>query len=1517
MRVHKKHIMSLPQNEIVCYPITNVTKPLDLFGSYSSQSRSFIPISPPPPPNRKSSKRNTILQMVTSTGESCHVESKNHRQRHASCYASQESSVIHRSNTSESLRSKSAGPIMSITCSRSSLKEDKNMENSTRIARRQFLRMSSASPINRSRVVENRKSSPSPVAFGRGISKERTFAEEKKRLEESHQDVTASTRILRDPALKSPDQVKQALHSTYKMSLRDRNACIRASSRRLATSSSQLAGKKAEKHVKVQGSLIQVTPSSTSSRIKPLASKLSETIRTNYGRLTKSIEKTRSGATKTCSNLSLARTSSTYSIDSTNSKKKFTPSKPFTISRSNSRNVISPPTISSKSRKKKVTTTTTPTARPESKKKQSKKVKETKVEKHQDAVVHGRSSRDRNDDIVAEKEIVQSINEAIVHHKDGSTVRGDNFFQQLFLRNIPSPTPSTASSFYRNTSVLEKARMWDSIPYKSESALPQQNIYLSTRRPVSSSKFKIVDDEKRSLSRMSRSLSPNRVYRSNRHQIISKFDSLYQLSSEEDEDEFGSVSRSLTYSYHERSRSEPPSKSFTVFTEIQRPDSPLVITGRSQSPPRNIRSPSCRRIQSFRSHHTPDVHYVKSVNRARSLGSADRSSSRQNLSECNSLARSTCSLNFERHNPSCSHQRSDRFKELNEFYSTVERVGQLERATSTTDVRPIRMDDEVIDYELWRKIRNHERNERELNYLVRRLKEEQREKDVLFRPHDPEEIRWNSQKDSGLRTKEKSVEDLREVFHRKSEEIDLDDATKEKLDCEKGKYKLLYRGSSVLDLASNMVEKYNPQEKSDRPKSKSKELTVEDRNLGLSNKLISTLSKDQINKIKHQLSEIYSNGPLPGQKSSEKYEEISEKYVITVPPPTKSSYNKYERSERPSLTVRSNSLLSREELLEPVLQKHSTRIFERSESISTINEPKSNVSTLQRGEYSDSSQLSENEKRKISESLSREIKDKLLQRREKNIDLLPKETRGAYAAQNANLPVKTPDPPRIRSQSEDSHRSGTKKPETITVNRRMQKKLQQRPASVCETESLTSSEHSNRTVIFKQQQQQQQSSNDEFRDKIKYFEEKKQDENHSTTIYHAREDSSPDEEEVLKAIEAKRKQKEQNERSKSPGMTSAHSETDLKDIFGEKIYANYTHSLERQSKSHSLPPTTSSTSQHHRAEQIIIHESNPVSNTSSFESIYRSRSASPRQHDVPFQKSYLNLAKTGDVQKIRNKFESLDMSLQASYWKDTEKSPQLSRRYQSDPEIDNDNFFEKRGTSPNKVTIRDHEAGDVSRITHKFELRNSTASRGRSRTRRERVTSPIPKVPLKKDDRFMPHIDIISKTASLKQEIRPPSGSWPTRQTTSCEIEKIKTKFETQKKMSILGQMYTSTPDFRELKDISSYLSGSWVAHQFPKPEDNALSTSISTAAPPKSPRSRTPLSRKPIPRPSSTSPPRNKSSITSILKPYYDIFADQPFDPIKHRPKYRYVPGKQLEAEQLWRKLQASGKLSVKFEGS
>lgn len=79
-------------------------------------------------------------------------------------------------------------------------------------------RLRSVSPSRRpARLLALRHSSRSPVAFGRSISKERSFAEEKKRLENTlpagRTNFEASTNILRDPSLKSPQEVREAVRS--------------------------------------------------------------------------------------------------------------------------------------------------------------------------------------------------------------------------------------------------------------------------------------------------------------------------------------------------------------------------------------------------------------------------------------------------------------------------------------------------------------------------------------------------------------------------------------------------------------------------------------------------------------------------------------------------------------------------------------------------------------------------------------------------------------------------------------------------------------------------------------------------------------------------------------------------------------------------------------------------------------------------------------------------------------------------------------------------------------------------------------------------------------------------------------------------------------------------------------------------------------------------------------------------------------------------------------------------------
>lgn len=1423
MRVKKTVI---PQREIICYPITHVTKPIDLFGSYPKNIKTFVPISPPPPPCRKSSRVNSTLKLFRTISPG----------RHETCFSSE-------NNYYEGGRSKSAGPLVTTTCRASALKDEKNLENTTRIARRQTLRVSSASPVGRisRHQVEARKGSPSPVAFGRGISKERTFAEEKKRLEMSQKDLTGSTRILRNPDLKSPDEVKKAMHSTFRMPSRERAACQRTA-RRLggntfkSSTSIYSSNKSIDKPERVLRSTVAI-----SLRKEPKITRTSNPVSRSSKIDSKS--KNISRTFMTASNVSLARTSSTFSIDSTNSKKK-----------ASVRSTREPVTLAGRRKKK-----TASKEKLDNKKKEDRKTKTVSVKKTE--VINPNITEDMQ----------SSYNEAIM--QQNSNVRSDCFFQNLFLRDMPSPTPSTISNISRTTTVLEKAKMWNNVSYKSEPSLRQPNYYLSQKRPVTSSKFKSLEADR------TRSLSPERVFRPRTiiSDHISKFDSLYQLSDEEDE--FGNISRSLTYSYQERSRSEPPSK--TYLTEVRQPNEPTVIHGKntlnysyqSESPVRNVRSPSCRRIQSFRATQQNEIN-CKKVSRARSLGVTDRNGSQNNLSESYSCSLNT--LNYEKHVPVCCHKRSDRFLELNNFYSNVERVGQLEKATSSSDLRPIRKCEEIIDFDLWKKVRAQERAEKELNYLVRKLKEEQKEKDLLFRPHDVENIRWIRERDNGLRTKEKSVEDLRDMFHKKSRETDIDEIRQQEQDALKDNYKPLWRGKSVVDLASNMVDKYNPPERSESLKLP-KEFSEEKR-FGLSNKLMSTLSKDQINKIKNQLSEIYNNN---AEQKSKKYADSSEKYVMTVPSNFK---------EHKGLTVRSNSMISKEDLLLPVLQKHKTRLIEKAESIGALNK----VQNFKTFKLSETEQLSEVDKKRLSQTLSRELKDKIAQRKDKAER--PKETRGATAAEEAKQSLSprscySLDSFPCSKQAKENLNNGMiafiPPPPPLPERKFISEKKQTRPTSIAES---ICSETSNRTVVLNKQQ------SEDVKSKIKYFEERKEDEENVTTIYHAREDSSPDEEELMRYIEHKMKQKEVDSAQRSPGLSASHSVTDIKELFGEKQNLNnFTHYEIVDKKSKSVPPDYRSTEKNRTQPP-----QNMISAASSFESFNRSRSISPEAEK--YSRSYLNIVKTGDVRKIKDKFESLDVCM-ANSWCEP-------KRFCSDPELDK-SFLELRGTSPNKITVRDHEAGDVTRITHKFELRNSS-SRGRSRTRRERVISPIQKISFKKEDRFMPHIDIISKTAALKQRMSKTSSSssWPIAAVTG-EVNKIKNKFESQENMSLLGQMYTSAPDFRELKDISSYLSGSWVAHQFPKPQDNARSLS----SPDKSPENS--IVKKKVVRPSSASPPRTKKLAVSILKPYYDIFADQKFDPSIHRPKSRYVPDRQQEAETLWKKLQNNlRKPTVKFEG-
>lgn len=567
-------------SEIICYPITNISRPLDMFGPFPKTVKSFVPVVPPQPPNRKSSRTNSTLKIVT------HLHNKSSSPRSKSSIAavagggggSKHDSMNVKFSTSSSLskkssevsRSRSAGPSY-ISTYVSTL--SRNEDSQTRMAKRICYRANSLSPIGHRRLMHERKSSQSPVAFGRGISKERAFAVEKKKVEEKlakiSKDLHVSTRILRNPSLRSPNEVKQAVQNTFKPSVSYvRNPKVASSfmvkkslesqayQSTTATSTSTSMRKSSEqKSLKVtvaissRGREIMRTSTETPpprsirsqpSNVSSLSSKSSTLTKGSDSSMRRNVvissRSSNDGKLKvnksknsfmTSSNNSLARTNSTYSIDSN-----------LSLLKKKSR--IAPPhTITSQKLKK----------------------SSSSLMKRDKPKTFFQASHPTMDD--NRKALESSLENASQSNEEA--MKSDLFLEEN-LKKYGAPINP-------NSSVLEKARMWSALAsYKSEPSLRQPNHYLHQSRPVSRSRFlrrayeKCNDSECYAIFNNTSSGGELPLKSGFVMEQIYKYDSLYQLS---DEDEFGNSNRGrsldFSLSFHERSNSEPPIK--TIMTE--------------------------------------------------------------------------------------------------------------------------------------------------------------------------------------------------------------------------------------------------------------------------------------------------------------------------------------------------------------------------------------------------------------------------------------------------------------------------------------------------------------------------------------------------------------------------------------------------------------------------------------------------------------------------------------------------------------------------------------------------------------------------------------------------------------------------------------------------------------------------------------------------------------------------------------------------------------------------------------
>ncbi|XP_067209974.1 serine/arginine repetitive matrix protein 2-like [Linepithema humile] len=1136
--------------------------------------------------------------------------------------------------------------------------------------------------------------------------------------------------------------------------------------------------------------------------------------------------------------------------------------------------------------------------------------------------------------------------EEIKRHQEAT--RTDSFFQNLFLRDRPSSAQPHTSA--KRSLVGERAKMFQDVAresFRSEPSLKSLSVYLAHKRPVSNSKFKSWERESVASSRSS---SPYGVCWPGRSALrkIGKFDSLLGI------DEFGS---STTL----RARSPELSREHAKERSLSEPPLKTLPESRESSPRSSSPSPARLRRQT-RVVDRDDTDAPKKA-RARSAGEAEDATK---LGSNLSLTKSTGSLSsidredYQQYILELLHHRrkSKRYKDLRDFYASLSRMDQLERTFSSGDLRPRLKNEEIIDYDRWRQVRSKEKAEQELKMLYGKLRNVQRDKDFLFSAKDVDKFRWHG--DCGLRCKERSVEDILQYFRRlQSEESET--RKKPSISLQKDTYKPLWRGSSVVNVATTMQKKANADWDADRSADYHPSLQ---RSLGGSKKFWSSLSIEQVTSLKKQLNEIYgsdgpqrstprssgevieaSRGSNEDQRSVKEDSEIIKdemlaSYEIVVPPEDDSRGRLQDDSK--SLHVRCHSMIATNESsatqIEGVMKKSDSigrlKSVERSESEKSVSPP-----------------MSELEKKRLSLTLGREVLDKITHRRQSS-PLAPRETRGSIAAALATAkmparsaasstkipakPVYASDTLSVASTSprtcysleasyiDDSTKSKDKsdfllvltssnesprdKQRVETVLEEWSKKppllAMAVPEGVATPDSMTeSSETSVRTVIQRgggleaedvsrkieffekrgEQQQQQQttptfrrkklSSSQSFADLKELFGES---ESARYGMFAGRLDRSRSTSPGGKTIGDRRKE------SDSPTRLSEATGTRQRQRERSQPFRSCSQERERDTRPPSVSPCRATTR----------------SNSScSVDSGGRPRSLSPDPER--YWRAYLRLARNGTVRRLRARFESAE---------DLPRRVRLApKRFRSDPELARSLLKRVSGEREEGGEIlKAREHADVAWLRGRFE------GRGRARGPRRGESPPIPRVPLRRENLSMPRIDVISKTVELKE---PQATSTITnhvvRRAETKELEaskpvhRMRKRFESPdaaggRRTSLMGEMFTSAPDVRELRDIAPYLAGKWVAHRYPSRRDNMRSLSspadleIHRGSAAKKGDSSFPGSRKKPERPRATSSsPTRPRTPASILKPssQSSIFAGQPFDPDKHRPRFRYQP--------------------------
>ena len=226
--------------------------------------------------------------------------------------------------------------------------------------------------------------------------------------------------------------------------------------------------------------------------------------------------------------------------------------------------------------------------------------------------------------------------------------------------------------------------------------------------------------------------------------------------------------------------------------------------------------------------------------------------------------------------------KNPRFSKLQQYFTTLDKVVQLESTSSNMDIHKLKSDD-IVDFDTWREMRRKEKAQDELDSLLSDLRQAQKEREFHFRPKEADSVRWTG--DSRLRARDKSVEHLRNLFTQMADSGNAAFLTLPSQPHYQSTWQQS-RPNSSEPLSKLSKAKLDENKFTTFPQSRNIQSPYRILN---SQRSRSSLSMDQVSSLKNQLNEILSNRTSNASSRTSSRSPSRADYSVEITDKTKAS----------------------------------------------------------------------------------------------------------------------------------------------------------------------------------------------------------------------------------------------------------------------------------------------------------------------------------------------------------------------------------------------------------------------------------------------------------------------------------------------------------------------------------------------------------------------------------------------------------------------------------------------------